>query len=184
MKRGSAPTVASIAALAALLFAGGPGSARVQARPAGAEAPSTSPDDAGPSKTVPSSPAETKPEDRPPPNLEPIGPSVAIPILGKKVRDASGKDMGLVVDVLVDHDGMVRAAVIDFGGFLGVGNRKIAIAWRLLQVNPTDRDAPIVLTLDRAQVQAAPEYKPSSPPTQAVGPPSPEGGSAPPGRQN
>jgi hypothetical protein len=109
---------------------------------------------------------------------------VAIPILGKKVRDASGKDMGLVVDVLVDHDGMVRAAVIDFGGFLGVGNRKIAIAWRLLQVNPTDRDAPIVLTLDRAQVQAAPEYKPSSPPAQAVGPPSPEGGSAPPGRQN
>ena len=55
MKRGFA--VASIAALAALVFAGGPGSTRVQARPATAEAPSTSPDDAEPSKTVPSSPA-------------------------------------------------------------------------------------------------------------------------------
>jgi hypothetical protein len=35
--------------------------------------------------------------------------------------------MGRVVNVVVDQSGQVRAAIIDFGGFLGVGNRKIAV---------------------------------------------------------
>ena len=67
--------------------------------------------------------------------------------------------MGRVVDVLVDQDGKPRAAVIDFGGFLGVGSRKIAVDWQLLQIRPGNRDAPVLLGLNRAQVQAAPEYK-------------------------
>jgi len=40
--------------------------------------------------------------------------------------------MGRIVDVIVNRDGQVRAAIIDFGGFLGVGNRKIAVDWRAL----------------------------------------------------
>jgi len=47
-------------------------------------------------------------------------------ILGKEVRSASGEAMGRIVDVLVDETGRPRAAVVDFGGFLGVGTRKIA----------------------------------------------------------
>ena len=40
--------------------------------------------------------------------------------------------MGRIVDVLVDRSGEVRAAIIDFGGFLGVGSRKIAVDWDAL----------------------------------------------------
>jgi len=65
--------------------------------------------------------------------------------------------------------------VIDFGGFLGVGSRKIAIDWQLLQFNPTNQDAPILLSLNRAEVQAAPEYKPGAQQIQIVGPPPAEG---------
>ena len=50
-------------------------------------------------------------------------------ILGKEVRSATGENMGRIVDVVVDRNGQVRAAVIDFGGFLGVGSRKIAVDW-------------------------------------------------------
>src|SRR5476649_2568781 len=53
-------------------------------------------------------------------------------ILGKEVRSATGEDMGRIVDVVVDRSGQVRAAVIDFGGFLGVGSRKIAVDWGAL----------------------------------------------------
>ena len=81
-------------------------------------------------------------------------------MLGKKVRDAQGADMGLVVDVLVDRNGLPLGAVIDFGGFLGVGSRKIAIDWQLLTFNPDDHDAPIELSLNRAEVQAAPHTSP------------------------
>jgi hypothetical protein len=116
-------------------------------------------------------------------NLETIPANAVIAILGKDARDPSGHDMGPVVDVLVGRDGLPRAAIIDFGGFLGVGSRKIAIDWSLLQFVPDDAKAPIVLSLDRAMVQAAPEYKPSAQqPMQVVGPlpdtngPDPAGG--------
>lgn len=172
MSRGA---VALLAALA--LLAGAPASSGAEA-PAGTEAPPT--DSAAPPKPAPP-PAEAKPEEHKPQNFEPIEADAAVAILGKKVRDAAGKDMGLVVDVVVDRDGRVRAAVIDFGGFLGVGSRKIAIDWRLLQVNPANHDAPIVLALDRAEVQAAPEYKAaaSGQPAMIVGPPPAEGGTIP-----
>jgi hypothetical protein len=120
-------------------------------------------------------PAEKKTEPAPPKNLETLAPADATGLLGKKVRDAAGEDMGLVVDVLVDSEGRPRAAVIDFGGFLGVGSRKIAVDWQLLQLKPGDAGMSVLLSLTRAEVQAAPEYKPSSPtqPVVVVGPPPP-----------
>lgn len=126
-----------------------------------------------PAATPPPSPPSPPPAARPAPpqNLVTLKPEDALAVLGKKVRDASGADMGLVVDVLVHRNGLPLAAVIDFGGFLGVGSRKIAIDWQLLQFNPDNHDAPILLSLNRAEVQAAPEYKPTAQPQQMVGPP-------------
>src|SRR5215472_18988447 len=46
-------------------------------------------------------------------------------ILGRPVLSAADENMGRIVDVIVDRSGRVHAAVIDFGGFLGVGSRKI-----------------------------------------------------------
>ena len=48
---------------------------------------------------------------------------------GKSVRSSVGEDMGRIVDIIVSRDGRVHAAVIDFGGFLGIGTRKIAVDW-------------------------------------------------------
>jgi hypothetical protein len=67
--------------------------------------------------------------------------------------------MGRVVDLLLDRDAQLHAVVIDFGGFLGVGSRKIAIDWQLVRFAPEDRDAPLVLSLGKAEIQAAPEYR-------------------------
>jgi hypothetical protein len=69
-----------------------------------------------------------------------IAPGVADELLGHTVRVLSeGKppdNIGRVIDVLVDTDGHPVAAVLDFGGFLGVGNRKIAVTWSSLQFAP------------------------------------------------
>ena len=53
-------------------------------------------------------------------------------MLGRDVRSPTDEDMGRIVDVIVDRAGAVRAAVIDFGGFLGVGSRKIVVDWNAL----------------------------------------------------
>jgi hypothetical protein len=84
-------------------------------------------------------------------------------ILGKSVRSTAGEDMGKIIDVIVKRDGQVRAAVIDFGGFLGVGSRKIAVDWGALSFPPSGAVDHVVLNLTRDQVRLAPEYRPGEP---------------------
>ena len=85
-------------------------------------------------------------------------------ILGREIRSTADENMGRIVDVLVDGQGTTRAAIIDFGGFLGVGSRKIAVAWQALHFVPqAEKRYGIVLELTRDQVKPAPEYKEGRP---------------------
>ncbi len=85
-------------------------------------------------------------------------------ILGKEVRSATGENMGRIVDVVVDPSGQVRAAVIDFGGFLGVGSRKIAVDWSALSFpQASDKAGRVTLEFTRDQVKAGPEYQAGKP---------------------
>ena len=102
--------------------------------------------------------------------LEELRSAEASEMLGMKVQSPAGEDMGLVVNVVVDRDGRPRALVIDFGGFLGVGSRKIAIDWRLVNFRPGGQGAPVLVRVGRADLQAAPEYDPAAPLNKIIGP--------------
>jgi hypothetical protein len=109
------------------------------------------------------SPGATK-EPAPPPSVTIIGARDAHGVLGRDVRSAADEDMGHIVDVIVDRAGVVRAAVIDFGGFLGVGSRKIVVDWSALHFEHiADKSDRITLELTKEQVTAAPEYKEDTP---------------------
>jgi hypothetical protein len=84
-------------------------------------------------------------------------------VLGKEVRSIAGEDMGRIVDILVDGSGQIRAAVIDFGGFLGVGSRRIVVDSNALHFAPGRKPDRITADLTRDQVKAAPEYKEGQP---------------------
>lgn len=103
-------------------------------------------------------------EPAPPPSVSVIGARDAHGMLGREVRSAADENMGRIVDVIVDRAGQVRAAVIDFGGFLGVGSRKIVVDWNALRFQriSNKKDA-IGLELTKEQVTAAPEYKEDTP---------------------
>jgi hypothetical protein len=103
-------------------------------------------------------------EPAPPPSVTVIGARDAHGVLGRDVRSPADEDMGRIVDVIVDRGGQVRAAVIDFGGFLGVGSRKIVVDWNALHFGriANKRDS-ITLELTKEQVTAAPEYKEDTP---------------------
>jgi len=112
-----------------------------------------------------------------PPAAPPAGQNATIPpavtvlgsrevqgILGGEVRSTGNEAMGRIVDVIVDSEGKPRAAIIDFGGFLGVGSRKIAVDWNALRFVPqASKRYGIALELSREQVKAAPEYKQGEP---------------------
>jgi len=121
-------------------------------------------DDAATTQGSRTAPQDAAKEPVPPPSVTVIGAKDAHGILGREVRSAANEDMGRVVDVIVDREGTVRAAVIDFGGFLGVGSRKIVVDWNALRFGDvaSKRDS-ITLELTKAQVAAAPEYKEDAP---------------------
>jgi hypothetical protein len=75
--------------------------------------------------------------------------------LGPEIKGPSGTTVALLVNVLVDEQGVPRAAVLDYGGFLGVGKRRIAVAWPMLRFGPQG----IVLALSRDQLKAFPEFR-------------------------
>lgn len=104
----------------------------------------------------------------PPSNVQRVPPEQALAILGHTVTDPDGKTIGRLVDVLVGYDGEPQAAVIDFGGFMGVGSRKIAVQWSALHFTPANAKQPITLDLSQDQIKAAPEYKDPEKPAPVV----------------
>jgi hypothetical protein len=116
------------------------------------------------SQQPPATAAPPAKEPAPPPSVTIIGAREAHGVLGRDVRSAADEDMGRIVDVIVDRSGTVRAAVIDFGGFLGVGSRKIVVDWNALHFGRVaNKSDSITLELTKEQVTAAPEYKEDTP---------------------
>ncbi len=135
-----------------------------------------------PQPQAPPSPAQAPtPAERPSPSAKPEAPTLVVDgqdldgVLGKEALSRKGEKMGQIVDVLADHNGAVRAAIIDFGGFLGVGSRKIAVDWHAVHFVSGGKTVRIVLDLTRDEVTGSQEYKPGEPisilqPTQAGAP--------------
>lgn len=142
--------------------------------PATALAQSVPPAEPAPPVAAPATPAAPTPVRPAPPQAAPARPAVETPavvldgsvaetLLGKSVKGGNGDDMGRVVDVMVDRAGTIRAAIIDFGGFLGVGSRKIAVDWRVLHFPASGAMESIGADLSRDQLRTAPVYKPGEP---------------------
>jgi len=84
-------------------------------------------------------------------------------VLGREVRTRLDGDVGRIVDLLADRNGRIQAAVIEFGGFLGIGTRKIAVEWSALTFEREGRQPVVIVEMTRDQLRIAPEYKPSEP---------------------
>jgi hypothetical protein len=108
---------------------------------------------------------------RGPSYLEPLYPGETVGVLGKSIVAPDGEGLGLIANVIVDRTGQPRAAVIDFGGFLGVGSRKIAVDWNLLSFDPDKPEGAAVLAVGRREIKAAPLYRGDTTSAEMVGPP-------------
>ena len=84
-----------------------------------------------------------------------LQPNEARSLVDKPVYGSDGKKIGEINNVLIGKDGRARAAVIDVGGFLGVGEKKVAVDWKQLNISG-DR---IVVGMTKDQAKAAPEFK-------------------------
>ncbi len=116
-----------------------------------------------------------------PATRELIPDGTAVRVLGRDVKGPSGQVVAQVVNVLVDGSGRPLAAVLDYGGFMGVGKRRIAVAWRALGFAPggTPGGGGITLALTRDQLKGFPDHKDGEPIVVAAPPSAVPGGAAP-----
>jgi hypothetical protein len=84
-------------------------------------------------------------------------------VLGIEVRSSLERNIGRIVDLLADRRGDVEAAVVEFGGFLGIGTRKIAIEWSVLRFETEGKRLVAILDIPRDQLRTAPDYKSDQP---------------------
>jgi sporulation protein YlmC with PRC-barrel domain len=82
---------------------------------------------------------------------------------GTNVYNASGDKLGSVDNLMIDkRSGQVRYAVLEFGGFLGMGTDRYPLPWNMLKYD-TDKEG-YVVPLDKATLEAAPKYDESDVP--------------------
>jgi hypothetical protein len=79
-----------------------------------------------------------------------------INLVGKTVVDSQAKTLGSIDGVLVDAAGKVKFVVVGVGGFLGIGEKDVALRWDQLDVQSGDR---LVANLTKEQLTAMPGYR-------------------------
>jgi hypothetical protein len=77
-------------------------------------------------------------------------------LLGMEVRNNENQKLGEIKDLVMESPGKVSYAVLAVGGFLGIGEKLIALPPNTLKV-ATDGDY-LVLNADKAKIQAAPGF--------------------------
>ncbi|MDR6856234.1 PRC-barrel domain-containing protein [Variovorax guangxiensis] len=76
---------------------------------------------------------------------------------GTTVYNAAGDKLGTIDDLMIDKvSGQVRYAVMEFGGFLGMGTDRYPVPWNMLKYD-TSQDG-YVVPLEKSQLEGAPRY--------------------------
>ena len=80
-------------------------------------------------------------------------------LTGADVRDASDASIAEVQDLVLTADGQVTDVVLDVGGFLGIGAKRVAIPMDQLTVAQAEGGAVrLWVNMTKEQLEALPEY--------------------------
>lgn len=84
--------------------------------------------------------------------------------IGQSVYNASDESIGEINDVIFTKDGSVEAAVIGVGGFLGIGEKNVAVPLDTINVAdvPNSDDLKLTTAETADTLKAAPEFKTKS----------------------
>ncbi len=86
---------------------------------------------------------------------------LASKLIGTQVVSANNETIGDVNDVVLDRSGTAQAVVVGVGGFLGIGEKDVAVPFKELKVtrqNDGDIDK-VTANFNKDQLKQAPEFK-------------------------
>ena len=117
--------------------------------------------DTGPTTTgAPAQPAETTAAPAAP---KPVPEQAEHQVRATSLRgvDVSNGEatIGEVTDLIVTEDGRVEAIMVGVGGFLGIGEKLVALAWDSIKLTDQDGYRMILVAATREQLEGMPAFK-------------------------
>lgn len=107
----------------------------------------------------------TRPGDKPPRDIKApawkndAGLHETKDIIGTRIKNTEGKDLGEIDRLLIDtRSGKVSHVVIGLGGLAGVGEKKVVVPWSDLKFAPVTEGKKNAITMDQAKLESAPRY--------------------------
>lgn len=84
---------------------------------------------------------------------------LASDLIGMTVRGAGDENLGEINDLVVDRSGTVMGALIGVGGFLGMGEKDVAVPFQAVEVSrDADGKERLVLRKTKDELKAAPTF--------------------------
>ena len=81
-------------------------------------------------------------------------------LIGTTVKNSANESIGSINEVVLSNDGKVAAVVIGVGGFLGMGEREVAVNYDSLRLSRDSNDKTVVaLDATKDSLKAAPEWR-------------------------
>ena len=77
-------------------------------------------------------------------------------LIGRNVKNPQNDTIGEIESVYINADGKVDSVIVGVGGFLGLGERLVRVAWKDLQVS--ENGEKVVVNMTKEQLQAMPPY--------------------------
>ena len=86
---------------------------------------------------------------------------LASAIIGGNVYSPSNESVGDVNDLVIKSTGAIDAVVVGVGGFIGIGEKNVAIALDRFTMEPTEdlASTKLVLNATKEELEAAPAFK-------------------------
>ncbi|WP_194757241.1 PRC-barrel domain-containing protein [Aliidiomarina indica] len=79
-------------------------------------------------------------------------------LIGTNVHTSDNEDIGSVKDLIIGQDGQVVAVVVSVGGFLGMGEKDVALGWDNLTRSGIADKQELRVDVTRADLKAAPAF--------------------------
>jgi len=92
--------------------------------------------------------------------VQPQGQWLASHFLGQSVTNQAGERIGDINDLLFDRSGRIATVVLGVGGFLGIGEKNVAIPFSSLSITADAEGRRVIgVPLSKDRLQAAPDFK-------------------------
>jgi len=85
---------------------------------------------------------------------------LASTIIGQPAVNSHDEGVGNINDLVIDRSGKILAALVGVGGFLGIGEKDVAVRFEDLKLTRDENDnTKVVLNVSKETLASAPDYK-------------------------